>query len=160
MSYELKQEDFNSLLGFINGLSESEKKSALIRVLYEAQAIFGFLPKEVILFIGEKMDIPSSTIYGVVSFYSYFTTTPKGKHQIKICKGTACFVCGAEDVSKEFEHQLGIKTGGVTEDMQFSLESVRCVGACGLAPAVLVDELVYAKVMPSEVKKIIKKHKG
>ena len=150
---QLRDEDFQTLERYITELEE--KESALIKVLYEAQHIFGYLPKEVVLFIADKLGVPASKIYGVISFYSYFTTEPKGKCEIKVCMGTACFVCGAEKVARELEGALHVKLGQTTPDFNFSLESVRCVGACGLAPAVVVDGEVHARMTPADVKGII-----
>ncbi len=150
---QLKDEDFQALERYLAGIED--KESALIKVLYEAQGIFGYLPKEVVLFIADKLGVPASKIYGVISFYSYFTTEPKGRCEIKVCMGTACFVCGAEKVARELEGALHIHMGQSTPDFNFSLESVRCVGACGLAPAVVVDGEVHARMTPADVKGII-----
>ncbi len=150
----LSAEGFKTLEAFIDQFED--KESALIKVLYEAQHIFGYLSKEVMLFVGEKLNIPASKIYGVVSFYSYFTTEPKGRCQIKVCMGTACFVCGAEKIVRELEQQLDLSVGQTTPDRKFSLEELRCVGACGLAPVVLANDKVYNKVTVDDVAKIIK----
>ena len=150
---QLKEEDLRKLEQFMAGFED--KESALIKVLYEAQGIFGYLPKEVVLFIADKMNVPASKIYGVISFYSYFTTEPRGRCEIKVCMGTACFVCGAEKVARELESQLKVKLGETTPDLNFSLESVRCVGACGLAPAVVVNGEVHARMVPEDVKAIL-----
>jgi len=155
---ELKVDGLRSLELFIEQFED--KESALIKVLYEAQQIFGYLSKEVLLFVSEKLDVPVSKIYGVVSFYSYFTTKPKGRCQIKICTGTACFVRGAEKLVNQFEHQLGLKMGETSPDHKFSLDAVRCVGACGLAPVVLANDKVYGKVDVDDVSHIIKENEG
>ena len=152
---QLRDEDFQTLERYMADFED--KESALIKVLYEAQSIFGYLPKEVVLFIADKLGVPASKIYGVISFYSYFTTEPKGRCQIKVCMGTACFVCGAEKVARELENTLHVQLGQTTPDFNFSLESVRCVGACGLAPAVVVDGEVHARMTPSDVKGIIER---
>jgi NADH-quinone oxidoreductase subunit E len=144
---------YNRLEEFINALPD--KKGALIEVLHKAQSIFGYLPEEVQLFVGEKLDVPASKVYGVVSFYSYFTTVPRGKYVINVCMGTACFVRGSADVLSEFEKQLGIKASETTNDGKFTIETLRCVGACGLAPVVTINDKVYGSVTPSEVKQII-----
>ncbi|SBV96606.1 NADP-reducing hydrogenase subunit HndA [uncultured delta proteobacterium] len=148
---------FAALEKFIDQLED--KESSLIRVLYEAQHIFGYLPKEVMLFVAEKLHVAASKIYGVVSFYSFFTTKPKGKCQIRVCLGTACFVCGGERIAREVQDQLDLKMGETSPDRAFSLEAVRCVGACGLAPAVLINDAVHAKVRPDDVATIISKHR-
>ena len=155
MAHELqvKNKGLKKLESFINGLED--KSSSLIKVLYEAQHIFGYLPKDVILFIGEALNIPASKIYGVVSFYSYFTLEPKGRSQIKVCMGTACFVRGAEKIAKGLESQLHLKMGETSADREFSLEALRCVGACGLAPVVMVNDTVHGKVSIDDISTII-----
>ena len=155
---ETHAEGFRTLEKFIEQFED--KESALIKVLYEAQHIFGYLSKEVMLFISEKLDVPASKIFGVVSFYSYFTTEPKGRCQIKVCMGTACFVRGADKIARQFEHELGLKMGETSSDRKFSLDSLRCVGACGLAPVVLVNDKVYGKVEKNDISKIIQDSNG
>ena len=155
---QLKADGLKTLEAFIAQFED--KQSALIKVLYEAQHIFGYLSKDVMLFVAEKLDVPASKIYGVVSFYSYFTTEPKGRAQIKVCMGTACFVRGAQTITNQLESQLGLKMGETSADRKFSLESLRCVGACGLAPVVLVGETVYGKVTVDDVSKIIADNQG
>jgi NADH-quinone oxidoreductase subunit E len=150
---QITEENYKQLEEFINNLSE--KKGALIEVLHKAQGIFGYLPQEVQLFIGEKLDIPASKVYGVVTFYSYFTTEPRGEFVINICMGTACFVRGSGSVLDEFQKVLGIKTGETTSDGKYTIGVLRCVGACGLAPVVTVNDKVYGHVTPADVKKII-----
>ena len=135
--------------------SFNNEASELINVLHKAQGIFGYLPAEVQEIIAHELKISVAKVYGVVSFYSFFSMTPKGKHPISICLGTACYVRGAEKVMEEFKRQLHIANGETTHDGKFSLSSLRCVGACGLAPVVLVGEKVYGRVSPEEVKKII-----
>ncbi len=151
---ELRIDGYRSLEAYIGQFED--KKSALIKVLYEAQQIFGYLSKDVMLFISDKLELPVSRIYGVVSFYSYFTTEPRGRCQIKVCTGTACFVRGAEKVVNQLEHELGLKMGETSGDRRFSLNAVRCVGACGLAPVVLVNDKVYGKVEKDDISRIIK----
>lgn len=138
--------------------SIENKDTALIEVLHKAQNLFGYIPKEVQLFIGEKLNLPVSKIFGVVSFYSYFTTEPKGKYVFNVCMGTACFVRKADAVLRELEKNLKIKVGETTEDKQFSMEALRCVGACGLAPVLMVNEEVYGKVKPEDIPGIIEKY--
>jgi NADH-quinone oxidoreductase subunit E len=155
---QMKAEGLKTLGAFIKQCDD--KEAALIKVLYKAQHIFGYLSKDVILFISKRLHVPAAKIYGVVSFYSYFTTEPKGRNQIKLCMGTACFVSGSERIAKEFEQQLELKIGKTTVDRKFSLEALRCVGACGLAPVVLVNEAVYGKVDIDDVSKIIRDCQG
>lgn len=142
---------------FINELPE--KKGALIAVLHKAQSLFGYLPKEVQVFVGEKLGVPVSEVYGVVSFYSFFTMVPKGKYPISVCLGTACYVRGADKVLEAFKKELGIEVGQTTPDGKFSLDALRCVGACGLAPVALVGDKVYGRISSEEeVKKILKEY--
>ena len=155
---QMKAEGLKTLGAFIK--QYDDKEAALIKVLYKAQHIFGYLSKDVILFISKRLNVPAAKIYGVVSFYSYFTTEPKGRNQIKLCMGTACFVSGSERIAREFEQQLELKIGKTTVDRKFSLEALRCVGACGLAPVVLVNEAVYGKVDIDDVSKIIRDCQG
>jgi len=130
--------------------------SDLIAILHKAQNHFGFLPKEVQNAIADVLNISSAKVYGVVTFYSYFTMEPRGKHPISICMGTACYVKGAEKVLKEFENKLQIKNGQTTSDGKFSMNTLRCIGACGLAPVIMIGEKVYGGVKVEEVAKIIK----
>lgn len=151
---ELAKEMYAELEAFIDALPE--KRGALISVLHRAQAIFGYLPKEVQEFVGEKLNIPTAQVYGVVSFYSFFTMEPKGKHPISICLGTACYVRGADKILDLFKEELSIGVGETTPDGKFSLDALRCVGACGLAPVVLVGDKVYGRINTREqVKDII-----
>ena len=149
---------FDELDSLISSLPETDE-SALIYVLKEAQGIFGYLPKEVQLHISGKLGVSPAKVYGVVSFYSYFSTTPVGEHKISVCLGTACFVRGAQNVLSEFEKQLGVKAGETTEDLKFTIECLRCVGACGLAPVVVVDGKVYSKVKKDDVASIINEYR-
>ncbi|GAB6158524.1 NAD(P)H-dependent oxidoreductase subunit E [Desulfotomaculum varum] len=130
----------------------------LIRILQQAQEIFGYLPEEVQAYISHKMDLPVSTVNGVVTFYALFSTQPRGKYNINVCLGTACYVQGAQQVYDGLREQLGIKEGDTTPDMLFTVRSSRCVGACGLAPVVTVNEEVHGKLSPRDVAKLIKKY--
>lgn len=131
----------------------------LINVLHQTQSAFGYLPAEVQEVIAQTLNVSSAHVYGVVTFYSYFTMIPKGRFPISICTGTACYVRGAEKVLEEFKRQLGIGVGVTTDDGKFSLSCLRCVGACGLAPVVLVGEKVYGRVSPDGVKAILAAYK-
>ena len=149
---------FDELDSLINDLPVADE-SALIFELKEAQGIFGYLPKEVQLYIAKKLNVAPSKVYGVVSFYSYFSTTPVGEHKINVCLGTACFVKGSNAVLAELEKQLDIKAGETTKDLKFTIECLRCVGACGLAPVVVVDGKVFSRVTPDDVSDIINEYK-
>ncbi|MCL2549007.1 MAG: NAD(P)H-dependent oxidoreductase subunit E [Symbiobacteriaceae bacterium] len=133
-------------------------QGSLIDVLSRAQSIYGYLPEELQLHIAKRIGVPASHVYGVVSFYSFFTMEPKGQCKISLCLGTACFVCGAEAILQEFIEDLKIGPGETTPDGVFSLDALRCVGACSLAPVVLVNDRVYGKVKPEQVKGIIEEH--
>jgi len=152
--YKVNKEKLQKLGDYIEGLDYAEGE--LINILREAQEIFGFLHMDIQLFIARKLGIPAAKVYGVSTFYSYFTMTPKGKHVISVCLGTACFVKGADKLVEEFKKQLNIKEGTLSEDGMFTLDSVRCVGACGLAPVVIVDGKIHGRVKPEDVSAIIK----
>jgi NADH:ubiquinone oxidoreductase subunit E len=124
-------------------------------ILHAAQEIYGYLPLELQKFIALRTGIPLSKVYGVVGFYSFFSTTERGKHTIHICMGTACYVRGAAKLVEAFEDRLYVKVGGVTADKKFTLDVARCIGACGLAPAIMVDDDVYQQVTPSAVGSIV-----
>ncbi len=149
----LPQEKYDELEVYINGLEQ--KKGSLIHVLHKAQHVFGYLPREVQLFVAQKLGISGAEVYGVVSFYSYFTTKPYGKNTMSICMGTACFVRGADKILAKFKEKLGVETGGTTADNLFTVKDVRCIGACGLAPIVMVGEKVYGKLTVDDVDRII-----
>lgn len=135
--------------------SFNNEKGELINVLHKAQGIFGYLPAEVQEIIAKELNVSVAHVYGVVSFYSFFTMLPKGEHPISICLGTACYVRGAEKIIEEFKRVLNISVGETTNDGKFSLACLRCVGACGLAPVVLVGDKVYGRLSPDSVKDII-----
>ena len=154
---QVAQAMYAELEQFINELPE--KRGSLINVLHKAQSLFGYLPKEVQIFVAEKLDIPVSQVYGVVSFYSFFTMIPKGKYPISVCLGTACYVRGADKVLEAFKKELNIEVGQTTKDGKFSLDALRCVGACGLAPVALVGDKVYGRISSEEeVKKILSEY--
>ena len=135
--------------------SFNNEKGELINVLHKAQGIFGYLPAEVQEIVAKELHVSTAHVYGVVSFYSFFSMLPKGEHPISICLGTACYVRGAEKVIDEFKQLLKINVGDTTPDGKFSLACLRCVGACGLAPVVLVGDKVYGRVAPEGVKQIL-----
>ncbi len=158
----LPAEFYGKLDAYIDHLGIQEKdprkKEFLIQSLHKAQEIFGYLPEEVQIHVANKLFIHHAEVSGVISFYNYFTTKPKGKYRINVCMGTACYVKGAETVLQEFERVLGIKSGEVTEDLSFSIESLRCVGACGLAPVVMINDKVYGKVKAEQVRGILEQY--
>ena len=132
---------------------------ATMPVLQAAQDIFGYLPEEVQIMVAEGLDIPLSEVYGVASFYAQFTLNPKGKYQISLCLGTACYVKGGQNIIDKFGEMLKIKPGQTTEDGLFSLDDLRCLGACGIAPAVSINGKVYPKVTLAQVPQIIQEYR-
>jgi len=135
------------------------KENELINVLHKVQSKLGYLPAEVQEVIAKELNTSVAKVYGVVTFYSFFTMIPQGEFPISICMGTACYVRGAEQVLAEFKRQLKVEVGESTEDGKFSINCLRCVGACGLAPVVTVGEKVFGRVAPTEVKKIIAEYR-
>lgn len=136
-----------------------DRRGALIPVLHEAQEIYGYLPAEVQKKICEGLGIPLTEIYGVVTFYTQFSLKPKGKYRIQVCMGTACYVKGANMVLEKLKEKLGIHVGDCTEDGLFSLDACRCIGACGLAPVMTINEDVYGGLVPDEIEEIIEKYR-
>jgi NADH:ubiquinone oxidoreductase subunit E len=134
------------------------REGSLIQVLHLAQQIYGSLPLEVQTFISKEMDIPLSVISGVVSFYSFFTTVPRGEHTIRVCLGTACYVRGGKRVLEGLQQRLGVELGNTTQDGKFTLEVARCIGACGLAPAMMIDDVVYKQVNVNKLENILAKY--
>ena len=132
---------------------------ALIPVLHEAQDVYGYLPMSVQKKISEKMNIPLSEIYGVVTFYTQFSLKPKGKYKVSTCMGTACYVKGSNLILDKLKEKLGISVGDCSEDGRFSLEACRCIGACGLAPVIMINDDVYGKLSPDDIDKILDKYK-
>ena len=147
------REKYAELDQFIDSLPTT--KGELIRVLHRAQGIFGYLPKEVQVHVAKRLDVPVSKVYGVVSFYSFFTMNPKGKYDVSVCLGTACYVRGADRILEAITKKIGIGVGETTGDAKFSLRTLRCVGACGLAPVVMINDKVYGRVTPEMVDSII-----
>ena len=153
---ELRQEDVTKIKEICASFNKDPQE--LINILHSTQEHFGYLPAEVQEVIAAETGIPVAKIYGVVTFYSFFTMTPKGKHPISICMGTACYVRGAEKVLDEFKKELALKVGQTSKDGKFSLSSLRCVGACGLAPVVLIGDKTYGRVAPDDVRNILKEY--
>ena len=131
------------------------RESNLIQVLHMAQAIFGYLPKEVQQYIAQEMKLSLSKVNSVLSFYSFFSTQPKGKYTVAVCLGTACYVRGGKDVLNKLKEVLSIEVGETTEDKMFSLSVMRCIGACGLAPAMTINGKVYKQVSPNKIQGIL-----
>jgi NADP-reducing hydrogenase subunit HndA len=138
--------------------SFANRPDELINVLHRVQGTFGYLPAEVQEVIAQELSVPVARVYGVVTFYSFFTMLPKGAFPISICTGTACYVRGAETVLQEFRKELGIEVGETTANGRFSISCLRCVGACGLAPVVMVGDKTYGRVSPEMVRDIIREY--
>lgn len=148
-----------SIIEFIESCRDLEhSESQLIAILHKVQAHFGYLGKEQMFAVAQLAGIPHAKVTGVATFYHYFRLTPRGKHIINVCLGTACYVKGAEKLSQRLMDELGIQFGETTKDKMFSLESTRCLGTCGLAPVVMVDEQVYGPVTPQEASLILEKY--
>jgi NADH:ubiquinone oxidoreductase subunit E len=131
------------------------RHGALIPVLKEVQDVCGYLPRKVQHRIADRLHLPTSQIFGVVSFYAFFTTVPRGKYIIRVCMGTACYVRGAKEILDSLQRELGIHVGEITRDRKFTLEAVRCVGACGLAPVVVVGQDTHGMVTPGRAVHIL-----
>lgn len=131
------------------------KPGALIPVLEECQGVTGYLPVELQEYIGKAINVPASTVYGVVTFYSFFSMVPKGRHVVKVCLGTACYVRGTKVIAQKIKQICGLEVGQVTSDRRFSLEAVRCLGACGLAPVMMVDSDTHGGVSADKVMEIL-----
>ncbi len=131
------------------------KAGAIIRVLQQVQGIVGYLPPEVLRVVSAEMKVPLSEVYGIVSFYHFFSLVPKGKHVIQVCTGTSCYVKGSERILKALKKDYGLEPKGITPDGKFSLETVRCLGCCGLSPVIAIGHDVHRKVKPSKLKEIL-----
>lgn len=154
---KIKKTDLKKLEKIISKY-EGENGS-LIPALQEIQRELRYIPQEGLRLISEKMGIPESQIYGVITFYAQFRLKPHGKHTIKVCHGTACYLSGAKDITDSLADELGIKVGETTDDRLFTLETVSCVGACGLAPVMMIDEETYGRLTSRQARRITKKKK-
>lgn len=141
---------------------ERQKKQpgAVIPILQKAQEIFGYLPEEVQRFVAEELNLPLEDVYAVATFYSQFSLKPKGKHEISVCMGTACYVKGADKILEKLSEILKIKSGDCTKDGKFSLSECRCLGACGMAPVMKINNDVYGNLTPEKVEEILKSYKN
>ncbi|MBO4326402.1 MAG: NAD(P)H-dependent oxidoreductase subunit E [Clostridia bacterium] len=138
--------------------AEKDNPGSLIRILHEAQEIYGYLPIEVQQFVADNTGIPLAEIYGVVTFYAQFSLKPKGQNKINVCLGTACYVKGAEGVLERLKQELKLDVGDCTEDGKFSLDACRCVGACGLAPVIMINDDCYGRLVPDQIPGILAKY--
>ncbi|MBW2038593.1 MAG: NADH-quinone oxidoreductase subunit NuoE [Deltaproteobacteria bacterium] len=130
------------------------QKGALIPVLQDIQDYYGYLPLKLQEIIAEGLGVPASEVFGVVTFYNFFTMVPRGRHTIKVCLGTACYVRGGKKILERLQKDLDVEVGGTTEDLRFSLEVVRCLGACGLAPTMMIDKEVHQRLNPTKLKEV------
>lgn len=138
--------------------AHKESKGALIPILHEIQGIYGYLPEDVLDLVSQELSIPMSEIYGVATFYSIFSLQKKGEHIIRVCLGTACYVKGSQTILDKLSEYLNIEVGKTTSDGKFTLESTRCLGACGLSPAMMIDEKVYGRLVPEDIPKILEEY--
>lgn len=158
-SRKLPEDHVQKLEQIANVIAKYEAKpSNLIMVLHAAQGIYGYLPYVVQKFIADGMNMPVSAVSGVVTFYSFFSTTPKGKHTILVCMGTACYVRGGKKLVEGLQKHLNINVADTTEDGKFTLSIARCIGACGLAPAMMIDDTVFKSVNPKRLESILSKY--
>jgi len=134
------------------------KRGVLLQALQEAQGIMGYVPLEVQKMVADALNVTLSEVYSTVTFYSFFNLKPRGKYQIRVCLGTACYVKGAAKVLDRLKQELGIDVGDTTDDIKFSLDACRCIGACGLAPAIIINDDVYGRLTPDKVPDILKKY--
>lgn len=139
--------------------SKKDQSGALMPILQGAQEIYGYLPLEVQKIVADELGIPLEEVFGVATFYSQFSLNPKGKYQISVCLGTACYVKGSGEIFEQLQEKLGISNGGCTDDGKFSLDACRCIGACGLAPVMMVNEDVYGRLSLGDLDGILEKYK-
>lgn len=150
---ETDQEKYDRIAAVIEDYKDRE--GSLIQILHMAQGIYGYLPLQLQQFIAERLNKPLSEVSGVVTFYSYFSTEPKGENTIRVCLGTACYVRGGKKIIEKLREILGVEVGSTTKDGKFTLEVMRCIGACGLAPAMTINDKVYKQVNPDKLRSII-----
>lgn len=151
------EKQFIELKDYIDSIKDSQ--GILMQTLHKAQDIFGYLPIEVQKFISHELDVSLAEVYGVATFYTQFSIEPKGKHKIGVCLGTACYVKGAQQVLDKLSKELNVKVGCTTSDNLFTLEATRCLGCCGLAPVMMIDQDVYGKLEPKKIPEILSKYK-
>ena len=144
----------------LDGIIQKHKAEpgALIPVLEEAQRVLGYLPVSVQKRVARGLNLPFNRVYGVVTFYSFFTMTPRGKHTIRVCLGTACYVRGGKRIAEIARKEFGVEEGETTEDRMFTFETVRCVGSCGLGPVVLADDDIHGRVKPAKLKNLVEQY--
>ena len=158
ITVKINKETHDKIVAICNNFNNDPGE--LINVLHQTQDFLGYLPAEAQELIAECLHMPTAKVFGVVSFYAFFTMTPKGKHPVSVCMGTACYVRGGEKILDAFKSELGIEVGETDANGEFSLTSLRCVGACGLAPVAMVDGKVYGRLVPAMVKDIVNEYRG
>ncbi|SKA94473.1 NAD(P)-dependent iron-only hydrogenase diaphorase component iron-sulfur protein [Caloramator quimbayensis] len=151
-----KDDRLEKALEIIN--SYKDVKGGLMPVLQQIQNIYGYLPEDVLKKVSDELNIPMSEIYGVATFYSFFSLKPKGEHIIRVCLGTACYVKGAQQIIDKISEELNVEVNDTTKDGKFTLEATRCLGACGLAPVMMIDSKVYGRLTPDDVPGILKEY--
>ena len=157
---EATQDKLDQLSAFMDEISQKEyAESYLIAVLHKAQKLYGYLPQDVMDQVAEKMQIPTAHIWGVATFYHYFNLKPVGKHIVSVCMGTACYVKGADKVLDVLKKDLGVQVGETTEDKLFTLQEARCLGACGIAPVIMVDDKIYGELDPKKTVNLINQYR-
>jgi NADH:ubiquinone oxidoreductase subunit E len=157
---ELAEDKLNEIHDFIDQVSQKEySESYLIAVLHKVQSLYGYLPQEMMDEIAEKMQIPTAHIWGVATFYHYFNLKPIGKHVVSVCMGTACYVKGADKVLDTIRKHLNIQVGETTEDKLFTLQEARCLGACGIAPVIMIDDKIYGELDSRKTIDILKQYR-
>lgn len=154
-SYEKYLAPLTEILGHY-----SKEQDSLIPILQEAQEQYGYLPQDILQEIATSLDLSLAKVYGVATFYSQFHLQPRGKNVIRVCTGTACHVRGAAEVLKAIEEELGVQSGGTTEDLEFTLETVACIGACGLAPVIMINNDTHGRLTPEQVTTILKSYRS
>lgn len=156
---KMTPEEMSAKLDEVLSKFKGQGQKALMATLQQAQEIYGYLPLPVQRKVADALDVSVAEVYGVISFYSFFSLKPKGENAISVCLGTACYVKGSQALLDKIESELGIKSGDVTKDGKFSISACRCVGACGLAPVIMVGDDVYGRLTPDEIPGIIAKYK-
>lgn len=157
----MNKEQFNKNLKELEAAAAMHPKGQddLIEILHKTQELFGYIPQEAIEIISSVMQVPRSIIFGVITFYHFFTMSPPSKYTVKVCLGTACFVKGANDILEELKEQLNVDIDEVTEDGLFKIQGTRCLGACGLAPVIMIEDDVYGRLTRDKIKGILEKYK-
>jgi NADH-quinone oxidoreductase E subunit len=154
------QDKMDQLLEFMDEVAQNEyAESYLIAVLHKAQALYGYLPEDVMDQVADKMQIPTAHIWGVATFYHYFNLKPVGKHVVSVCMGTACYVKGADKVLEALKRDLGVQVGETTEDKLFTLQEARCLGACGIAPVIMINDKIYGELDSKKTVNLINQYR-